>query len=70
VCVGLAHSFIAVIIQGRYDVVCPMKSAWDLHQAWPEAKFHVTTSGHSAREPLTAQKLCESADEFKSLSWT
>ena len=31
----------AVIVQGRYDVVCPMKSAWDLHQAWPEADFHI-----------------------------
>jgi proline iminopeptidase len=29
----------AVIIQGRYDVVCPMKTAFDLHKVWPEAKF-------------------------------
>ena len=31
----------AVIVQGRYDVVCPMRSAWDLHRAWPEADFRV-----------------------------
>ena len=29
----------AVIIQGRWDSVCPAKTAWDLHRAWPEAKF-------------------------------
>ena len=42
----------AVIVQGRYDVVCPMRSAWDLHKAWPEAKLIVVPdSGHSMTEP-------------------
>jgi len=41
-----------VIVQGRYDVICPMESAWSLHQAWPEAEFHVVAdAGHSATEP-------------------
>jgi proline iminopeptidase len=41
-----------VIVQGRYDVVCPMESAWDLHQAWPEAEFHIIDdAGHAAAEP-------------------
>ena len=41
-----------VIVQGRYDVICPMESAWELHQAWPEAEFHVIAdAGHSASEP-------------------
>ncbi len=31
----------AVIVQGRYDVVCPMRSAWDLHRAWPEADLRI-----------------------------
>ena len=40
------------IIQGRYDVVCPMRSAWDLHRAWPEAQFvQVADAGHAASEP-------------------
>ena len=40
------------IVQGRYDVVCPMMSAWDLHKAWPEAKLVVVPdAGHSAFEP-------------------
>jgi proline iminopeptidase len=36
-----------VIVQGRYDVVCPMKSAWDLHRAWPEADLRIVgDAGH------------------------
>ena len=42
----------AVIVQGRYDVVCPMRSAWDLHRAWPEAELRIVPdAGHSAFEP-------------------
>jgi proline iminopeptidase len=42
----------AFIVQGRYDVVCPPRSAWDLHRAWPEAEFIVCPdSGHSVTEP-------------------
>ncbi len=40
-----------VIVQGRYDMVCPMRSAWDLHRAWPEAKFIVVPdAGHAVSE--------------------
>jgi proline iminopeptidase len=42
----------ATIVQGRYDVVCPARSAWDLHRAWPEARFTlVPDAGHSMGEP-------------------
>jgi len=41
-----------VIVQGRYDVICPMESAWELHQAWPEADFTIVPdAGHAASEP-------------------
>lgn len=41
-----------VIVHGRYDVVCPLKNAWDLHQAWPRAELRVIPdAGHSALEP-------------------
>jgi len=41
-----------IIVHGRYDVVCPMENAWDLHNAWPEAKLHIIdNAGHSAAEP-------------------
>ena len=58
----------AVIVQGRYDVVCPMKSAWDLHRAWPEASFAVVPdAGHAASEHGTINRLIEAADHFARL---
>jgi proline iminopeptidase len=54
-----------VIVQGRYDVVCPMRSAWDLHRAWPEAELHVVQdAGHSAFEPGITHELVEATDRF------
>jgi proline iminopeptidase len=36
-------------VQGRYDVVCPPITAWQLHKAWPETKLHwIPDAGHSA----------------------
>jgi proline iminopeptidase len=55
----------AVIVQGRYDVVCPMRSAWDLHRAWPEAKLVVVPdAGHSMTEPGIRRALMEEADRM------
>lgn len=57
-----------VIIQGRYDVVCPAVSAWDLHRAWPEAAFHlVADAGHAATEPGILSALVETTDRFAAL---
>ena len=54
-----------VIVQGRYDVVCPMTSAWDLHRAFPEAGFHVIQdAGHSMTEPGIRSKLIEYTDKM------
>ncbi|MFA5941251.1 MAG: prolyl aminopeptidase [Sinimarinibacterium sp.] len=56
------------IIQGRYDVVCPMKSAWDLHRAWPEAEFIVVPdAGHAASEPGILSRLIEATDRYRKL---
>ncbi len=55
-----------VIVQGRYDVVCPMRSAWDLHQAWPESELKVVTrSGHSANEVGIIDQLVRATDRFR-----
>ncbi|MEG4941073.1 prolyl aminopeptidase [Microcoleus sp. F4-D5] len=55
----------AVIVQGRYDVVCPMMSAWELHRAWPEAEFIVVAdAGHSMSEPGIRTCLMEATDKF------
>lgn len=54
-----------VIVQGRYDVVCPMESAWALHRAWPEADLVIVPdSGHSAFDPPNARALVAAADRF------
>ena len=55
-----------VIVQGRYDVVCPAMSAWDLHRAWPEAALHIVPdAGHSALEPGITSALVEATDKFR-----
>ncbi len=56
----------AVIVQGRYDMVCPPTSAWALHQAWPEATFHmVEDAGHAAFEPGIVAALVAATEQFK-----
>lgn len=59
------RSLPGVIVQGRYDVVCPMKTAWELHRAWPEAEFVVVpNAGHAATEPGIISALVEASDRF------
>jgi proline iminopeptidase len=54
-----------VIVQGRYDLVCPMSSAWALHQAWPDSQLEVIPeAGHSAAEPGILSALVNAADRF------
>jgi proline iminopeptidase len=54
-----------VIVQGRYDVVCPIRTAWDLHERWPEADFRVVgDAGHSAYEPGITAELIAATDRF------
>ena len=55
----------AVIVQGRYDVVCPMETAWALHRAWPEAQLQIVPdAGHSAFEPGITRALIAATDRF------
>jgi len=55
----------AAIVQGRYDVVCPMATAWELHERWPEADFRVVPdAGHSAYEPGITSELVAATDRF------
>lgn len=59
----------AAIIQGRYDVVTPITSAWDLHRAWPEADFHIVPdAGHAATEPGIERALVAATERFKNLT--
>jgi proline iminopeptidase len=56
-----------VIVQGRYDMVCPIVSAHELHAAWPEARYVVVPdAGHAAWEPGICAALVEACDRFRS----
>lgn len=56
-----------IIVQGRYDVVCPATSAWELHKRWPGSRLVVVPdAGHSMKEPGIASALVEATDAFAS----
>ena len=57
-----------VIVQGRYDVVCPIKSAWELYKKLPKSDFHIVQdAGHSMTEKGIASKLIEYTDKYLEL---
>lgn len=65
--IGRIRHLPATIVQGRYDVVCPMRSAWDLHLAWPEADFRIVPdAGHSAFETGITRELVAATDRYRS----
>ena len=58
----------AVIIQGRYDMICPIASAYKLHNAWPEADYIVVPDGgHSALDPAIRSRLIEATENAKTI---
>lgn len=64
--IGRIRHIPTTIVQGRYDVVCPLISADDLAQAFPEADYHIIDdAGHSAFEPGTRAKLIETMERLK-----
>ncbi len=63
--IDLIRHIPTVIVQGRYDMVCPMLSAWDLHKAWPEAAFSIVPdAGHSSFESGIIHELVQATDRF------
>jgi len=64
--VGALRAIPCAIIQGRYDMVCPIVTADELHQAWPEAEYQVIPdAGHSAMEPGIRAALIRATERFK-----
>ena len=65
--VGKIRHIPAVIVQGRYDVVCPMMSAWELHRAWPEAELadHPGRRATRRRSQGTISALVDATDRFR-----
>lgn len=54
-----------VIVQGRYDIICPMESAWELHRAWPGSVLKIIPdAGHSASEPGIVSELIKATDDM------
>jgi proline iminopeptidase len=62
---GRLRGIPGVIVQGRYDMCTPVKTAHDLRAAWPEAEFHlVDDAGHAYSEPGIVHRLIEATDAF------
>ena len=63
--IEIIRSIPSVIVQGRYDAVCPMKTAWELSQAWPEAEMIIApASRHTAFEKEITHALISATDKF------
>jgi proline iminopeptidase len=59
-----------VIVHGRYDVICPLENAWELHQAWSGSELSIIAdAGHSAAEANTRRRLVEATDLFAGGAW-
>lgn len=54
----------ATLVQGRYDIICPARSACELAAAWPEAELHIVLAGHAASEPAIVDKLVQATDRL------
>ncbi len=64
--VGRIRHLPALIVQGRWDLVCPPQSAWELHRVWPGSRLtFVGDAGHAADEPGISSALVEATEEFK-----
>ncbi|WP_243042904.1 prolyl aminopeptidase [Dyella sedimenti] len=60
--IGRIRHIPATIVHGRYDIICPVKSAHDLGQAWPEARLRIVLAGHSAADPAIVDVLVSATD--------
>ena len=63
--VGRLAGIPGVIVHGRYDVICPVENAWELHRAWPGSELAIVPdAGHSAAEVSTRARLVQATDRF------
>ena len=53
------------MVHGRYDLICPIQSAWDLHHAWPNSELYIVRdAGHAASEPGTIDALIHATQKM------
>lgn len=69
-----AHRLAAIpgtIVHGRYDLICPLRNAWDLHKAWPASRLVVVAAAaHSATEPGITDALVTATDHYaEGIAW-
>ena len=63
--IGKVRGIPAILVHGRYDVLCPVETAFELSQAWPEAHLRIVPdAGHSAFEPGITHELVMATDTF------
>jgi len=63
--IDIIRNIPTTIVQGRYDIVCPMTTAWELSKNWPEAKLIVApSSGHTAFEKEITHELIKATNEY------
>lgn len=62
--IGRIRHLPGTIVQGRYDLICPPRTAWDLAKAWPEADLHIVVAGHAASEPAIVDRLVAATDRL------
>jgi proline iminopeptidase len=66
--IGRIRHIPAVMVQGRYDAVCPIATAHEVHRHWPEAEYHIIPdAGHSALEPGIRSALIDATEKFKTI---
>jgi proline iminopeptidase len=54
-----------VIVQGRYDMICPPQRAWELSQNWPAGELQIIrNAGHALSEPGISEALVRAMDRF------
>lgn len=69
--IDLIRAIPSIIVQGRYDIVCPTQQAWALHQAWPEAELNIVSmAGHAAGEPAIINALVHATRKIATLLTT
>jgi proline iminopeptidase len=57
-----------VIVHGRYDIICPLENAWELHRVWPGSELEIIPgAGHAAAEPGIRAALVDATDRFADL---
>lgn len=67
--VDIFRTIPTIIVQGRYDMICPIETAHRLHSKWPEADYVVVPDGgHSAMDPPVRSRLIEATENMKSIS--